>query len=197
MHTNRATMDKEYWDKRWMNGETGWDMGGVSTPLKEYIDQLGNKHLRILIPGCGNAWEAQYLWENGFTQTTVVDISNGAVESFSQRFNQFPAAQIICGDFFGLNGKFDLILEQTFFCALNPSQRPEYVSKCSDLLVKGGTVAGVLFDFPLDDGPPFGGDIKEYRKLFTQKFQIDILERCRNSIKPREGREFFFRLTNL
>ena len=56
-------MEKSFWDSRWENAETGWDLGGVSAQLKAYIDQLESKKLSILIPGCGNAYEAEYLWE--------------------------------------------------------------------------------------------------------------------------------------
>jgi hypothetical protein len=43
-----------YWEERYLKNEIGWDIGAVSTPLKEYIDQLTNKACRILIPGAGN-----------------------------------------------------------------------------------------------------------------------------------------------
>ena len=47
--------DAAYWQQRYQSGLTGWDTGGITTPLKEYFDQLQNRHLRILIPGCGHA----------------------------------------------------------------------------------------------------------------------------------------------
>ena len=63
-------MDKKlsdsYWEARYQKGETGWDIGNISTPLMEYFNTLDNKNLRILIPGCGNAHEAAYLHSNGF-----------------------------------------------------------------------------------------------------------------------------------
>jgi thiopurine S-methyltransferase len=67
-----------------------------------------------------------------------------------------------------------------------------YVEKMHELLSKDGQLAGVLFDFPLTEkGPPFGGSQQEYEKLFSEKFEIKKLERCYNSIKPREGSELF------
>ena len=44
-------MEKDFWDKRWEEANTGWDIGYPSTPLKEYIDQLSDKEIDILIPG--------------------------------------------------------------------------------------------------------------------------------------------------
>ena len=89
--------------------------------------------------------------------------------------------------------KYDLIIEQTFFCALNPSLRDKYVEKMHELLNPKGKLIGLLFQFPLtEEGPPFGGSENEYIKLFSNNFKIRTLETAYNSIKPREGRELFF-----
>jgi thiopurine S-methyltransferase len=56
----------KFWDELYNTGQTGWDIGYVSTPLKAYFDQLSNQSLEILIPGAGNAYEAEYLYKNGF-----------------------------------------------------------------------------------------------------------------------------------
>ena len=56
--------DKEYWNEKYLQGSAGWDIGYASTPLVEYFSQLTDKNLRILIPGCGNAYEAEYLVDN-------------------------------------------------------------------------------------------------------------------------------------
>lgn len=89
-------MEKSFWDSRWENAETGWDVGTVSVPLKAYIDQLKDKNLRILVPGCGNAYEAEYLWENGFKNTFIVEISQLAIDSFLKRYPNFPVEHILC-----------------------------------------------------------------------------------------------------
>ncbi len=61
------------------------------------------------------------------------------------------------------------------------------------LLADNGKLVGVLFDFELtENGPPFGGSIVEYISLFYETFLITILEKCYNSIKPRQGTELFF-----
>ena len=58
----KDTETKNYWTNRYSKAKTGWDIGYPSTPLKTYFDQLENKDLRILIPGAGNAYEAEYLF---------------------------------------------------------------------------------------------------------------------------------------
>ncbi|HBC05192.1 MAG TPA: SAM-dependent methyltransferase, partial [Aequorivita sp.] len=37
-----------FWNHKYLSDDTGWDIGYVSTPIKEYIDQLTDKNLKIL-----------------------------------------------------------------------------------------------------------------------------------------------------
>jgi SAM-dependent methyltransferase len=191
-------IDQTYWEKRWQNGETGWDIGSVSTPLKAYIDQLENRNLRILIPGCGNSYEAEYLWSQGFLHTDIVDYSPLAIENFQKRVPFFPKEQIYCLDFFEMKGSYDLILEQTFFCALDPGLRQAYALQMHQLLAPGGKLVGLLFDETGNtDKPPFGGTLEEYKTIFSPLFEIKTLERAYNSIPPRAGRELFLNLNKV
>lgn len=188
---------KQYWDQLYQNKETRWDIGYPSPPLKEYIDQLENKQQAILIPGCGNSYEAAYLLENGFTNLTLIDISSLLTLSLENKFRKYlgKQLQIITGDFFELKRKYDLILEQTFFCALPPASRPAYMQQINNLLNPGGKLVGVLFNRLFeDDGPPFGGTTEEYKKLFKEKFSIKTMEPCYNSIEKRAGSEVFINL---
>jgi len=98
-------------------------------------------------------------------------------------------------DFFELRQTFDLIVEQTFFCALAPTLRKSYFKKMHELLKPGGKLAGVLFDDVLNpDKPPFGGNREEYLSYIGNAFKINTFEICYNSIKPRQGRELFINL---
>lgn len=188
-------LNKDYWNQRYHDKQMGWDIGAPSTPLKTFIDTLEDKNQRILIPGCGNAYEAEYLHKQGFTQVFVIDIAPLALEGFMKRFPWFPKHHLILGDFFEHNAEYDLILEQTFFCALDPNLRPKYVKQMHQLLAKEGELAGVLFNFELTkEGPPFGGSEKEYRQLFKEQFTILKLEPCVNSIEPRLGSEWWLHL---
>lgn len=183
----------EYWSKRYAENDAGWDMGRVSPPLKEYIDQLTAKNVSILIPGCGNAYEAEYLVAKGFTNVTLIDISEVLVNDLKRKFSG-GKLKILSGDFFDLHHKFQLILEQTFFCALDTALRSDYVNKMHELLEDGGTLAGVLFDKNFTVNPPFGGSKDEYGKLFSDKFTIKTMEKCYNSVPPRKGTELFINL---
>lgn len=190
---NEELSKHEYWDDLYTSKQTGWDIGYPSTPLKTYIDQLTSKDLSILIPGCGHGYEAEYLLQQGFTQVTVVDISPILTDRLAAKFRDYDGKQltIITANFFELAGQYDLILEQTFFCALPPDLRPDYVQQMHKLLKPGGKLVGVLFDRTFEGGPPFGGSRAEYEALFTKFFKLKVLAHCYNSIKPRAGAELF------
>ena len=176
-------------------------MQQASPPLQTYFGQLEDKTCSILIPGCGNAYEADWLQQRGFSSITLVDISDLLMASLREKYRNNPALRttsgpapgihLITGDFFGLSGQYDLIVEQTFFCALDPSLRTRYVEKTHELLRPGGKLIGLLFDRSFVGGPPFGGHKAEYQKLLEKKFTIKALAPCYNSIPPRAGTELF------
>jgi SAM-dependent methyltransferase len=183
-----AQLDHAYWDQRYLDGDTGWDTGGPSPALITYFGQIADRSIPILIPGCGNGYEVGWLLENGFTDITVIDVS----PVLTARLRPAPHLTILTGDFFELKGQYGLIVEQTFFCALDPSLRAAYIAKMQDLLVPGGKLMGLLFDRDFTGGPPFGGHREEYTALLAGPFTIRRLEPCYNSIKPRAGSELFF-----
>jgi len=185
-------LDKRFWQQRYDENQAGWDIGYASGPLATYIDQVTNKNLRILIPGCGNSYEGEYLWKKGFANVVLSDLAESPKRNFLERVPNFPESQWLGRDFFSIQAEFDLILEQTFYCAINPNLRDRYVQKMHELLAPKGKLVGVLFNFPLTElGPPFGGSIDEYFQRFSPFFNVQTLEVCRNSIAPRAGREVF------
>ena len=181
-----------YWEERYQKGEDKWNVGEISTPIKEYIDQITDKKIKILIPGAGNGYEFEYLIKNGFKNSFVVDYATTPLENIKKRIPYLNENQVINSDFFELEGNFDLIIEQTFFCALNPELREDYVRKMKSILNPKGKIAGLLFEFPLtSEGPPFGGSKEEYTSLFQKDFNIVTMEMAYNSIAPRKNKELF------
>jgi len=188
-------LDETYWDNRYINKEIAWDLGEISPPLKAYINQLEDKSVRILIPGGGHSYEAEYLFNKGFQNVFVVDVSKTALNTVSSRIPKFPKSHLLHANFFDLEQTFDLIFEQTFFCALHPSQRPKYALKMCELLSPKAKLVGVMFSIPLyNEHPPFGGNKEEYIQYFNPYFEIEIMEPCYNSIKERQGKELFIKL---
>jgi methyl halide transferase len=192
-----TAQEEAYWSERYQVQSTGWDIGYPSMPLKTYIDQLGDKNLHILIPGAGNAYEAEYLFREGFKNVFVMDISALPLQNFKERLPDFPQNQLIEGNFFEHNGQYDVILEQTFFCSFEPTpeNRRIYGEKMAQLLKPKGKLVGLWFDIPLIEGNmekrPFGGTKTEYLTYLAPFFDVKTFETCHNSIKPRAGQELF------
>lgn len=180
------------WEERYLKGETGWDIGAISDPLKAYIDQLEDKSIRILIPGGGNGYEAAYFHQMGFKEVYLLDLAPSPLSSFRKKHPDFSENHLICENFFEHEGNYDLIIEQTFFCAIQPKHRPEYAKKVHSLLLPKGKLVGLLWSVPMNkDHPPFGGNMEEYRSYFDGLFDYIHFEEAYNSIPPRAGRELF------
>lgn len=189
----RSEFTNTYWNQRYEQGLTGWDIGYPSPPIVSYFSQVVSLDSKILFPGAGNGYEAAYLYKKGFSNVYIADYAIEAICNFRKNNPDFPDDQILHIDFFKLEGTFDFIVEQTFFCALHPNQRFSYVLKMKSLLANTGKVIGLLFATEFaNDGPPFGGNKEMYQTMFSKHFKIKTMEMCYNSIPSRQNNEFFF-----
>ena len=188
-------LNESYWTSRYINSEVGWDIGYPSPAIVKFMGQVEDKSAKILIPGCGNAYEAICLWENGFENVYLLDYSLIPLEQFARKHPEFPKTQLLNMDFFEAKGNYDFIIEQTFFCALKPILRKSYAEQMLRLLKSDGLLVGLLFNIPLfDDRPPFGGNKREYVQLFSDCFEIEKMETAYNSIPERQGNELFIKM---
>jgi len=189
-----SSLDTSFWNLRYQNNQTGWDLGEASEPIKKWFDNQENKKINILIPGAGKGHEVKYGFEKGFENIFYMDFSSRAGNLFKETCPKFPKDQILIGDFFYLKKPlfFDVVIEQTFFCAINPALRPNYVEKTYEILKENGKIIGLLINKEFDtNGPPFGGTDKEYKELFKRKFRLEIFEKSLFSCLPRKEYEFW------
>lgn len=203
MQTVAPALDATYWQARYATaGRDTWDAGRITPPLQAYFDQLPvSQQFRILIPGAGRAYEAEYLHRLGFQHVVVADFAAEPLADFAARAPDFPTENLWQADFFQLTAAepFDLLIEQTFFCALAPALRPAYARQCAALLRPGGQLVGLLFDaaFTGATEPPFGGSREEYREYFAPYFEFVHFDTAHNSLPPRAGRELFICLQKI
>lgn len=191
-------LDHDYWNERYKDQNTPWDIGYPSPALIQYLGQHMKPGVKILIPGAGNAYEANWLIRNWCDfELTILDISKNLTSKLSEKYASHPHVNVICMDFFQHEGAYDMILEQTFFCALNPTLRSDYMLKMNHLLKSEGRLAGLLFNVEfIGDGPPFGGNVNHYIELFNAYFNEYMVNMNPDSIPQRKGNEIFFELSD-
>lgn len=195
VQSGSSPLEQNFWQLRWENHNTAWDIGYPAPAICQFVVQYPNKNTAILIAGCGNAYEAEFLVEQGFNNITLIDIVPKVVEKLKEKFAQKPQIKVLCEDFFNHQGKYDLMIEQTFFCAIPPAQRLQYAQKAYQLLNTDGKLVGLLFNKEFEkEGPPFGGKIEAYKSIFKPYFDIKTMEPCYNSIESRKDTELFIHL---
>ncbi len=59
--TTRNAADPAFWDERFEQGHTPWDLHGVPAEFRQFI--AGKPPCPTLVPGCGNGWEAGWLFD--------------------------------------------------------------------------------------------------------------------------------------
>lgn len=146
------------------------------------------------MPGCGRGHEVIYLAENGF-EVTAVDYSSGAVNHLKSTVQERKLkCKVLHMDFFGIdsahNGVYDLLIEQTFFCAISPEQRPSYVSTVARALKQGGMLAGLFYHTGEEGGPPFNTTREDILKHFSDSFEIQQLSKSEDSAEQRKNKEW-------
>lgn len=189
------TDQAEFWESRYRLQETGWDLGTVSPPLKSLIEHFRPTHapLKVLVPGAGYGHEAAFLLRTGYSQVTVLDLAASPLQHLRKALDTEASGRLklVQENFFSHQGHYDLILEQTFFCALHPDHRPAYARDMAALLNPGGLLAGVLFDREFERNPPFGGRAPEYESLLSPYFRFLRWEACPCSHPARAGTEWW------
>ena len=181
------------WQRHYDDNDLGCDLGQVAPPFVKLLESNIIIPGKTLVPGCGRGHEVIYLAENGFS-VTAVDYSLGAVDYLRQAAQQRKLdCEILHIDFFDLNssydGVFDLLIEQTFFCAISPDQRNLYVATVARILRKGGIFVGLFYNTGQEGGPPFNTTQEDIIKHFSELFKIRNLSKVKNSAKQRKDKE--------
>ena len=185
-------LDAEFWNRRYAEGDTPWDLGQPSPVLQGLLEGLERLPGPALVLGAGRGHDARLLVEAG-VPVTLVDFAPLALEAAAAGL---PASsvELMAADLFDLPGiwperRFDLLIEHTCFCAIDPSRRAEYAQVAAHLVAPGGLLVGVFYEFDRPDGPPFGSNRDEIRRLFEGAFTIHRLELSTRSIERRQGME--------
>jgi SAM-dependent methyltransferase len=191
-----------FWNDRYASGVTPWDLGHVSEPVRVLVERYFPRQGRVLVPGCGRGYEVIYLAKLGF-QVTAVDFADEAVRFLGELAQQSQVQpEILAQDIFLLptlyNSSFDVLLEQTCFCAIDPSLRNDYEQLAHRVLRPGGRLLGVFMEFEEPrEGPPYSTPPGLVQAQFpVSRWRLDHSEPLpRNPKRP--GPEFLAVFTRL
>ena len=130
---------------------------------------------------------------------TAVDFAASAVKNIqiSAKQNELDI-DIRHMDIFDLNkvydNHFDVVLEYTCFCAIEPTKRRDYMEMVQHILKTNGELVGLLFPIDKDlsdDGPPFAVQLEPTIELISEYLSLIKQQIPSLSVKPRAGREVF------
>ncbi|MCC7442072.1 MAG: methyltransferase domain-containing protein [Bdellovibrionales bacterium] len=182
--------DPSYWDARFREGDTPWDTGSPSPVLVGLWEASGLRAgSAVLVPGCGWGNDVVFFAREGCVVSAVDWSPLAALGVRSLMKGLGFEGEVLAGSFWDIPeawfGTFDAVAEHTFFCAIDPSERPRYVEQLARLLKPGGRFLGSLFlreeatdaagrheIFPNRVGPPFWSSVAEIQALFSNRFEI-------------------------
>lgn len=165
-----------------------------ASPVQERDGSKSRK--KALVPGCGGGYDVVLFASLGF-DAYGLDTSQTAVKTAEKmaadqnKDQQYPVrdaqagrgdANFIATDFFkddwlsqthpsAPDRTFDIIYDHTFLCALDPSLRPRWAKRMSQLLAPNGRLICVEYPLgkpPKSGGPPHGLERKLYDQLFAR-----------------------------
>ena len=195
----------EYWEAHYKARDTRWDLGEPAPPLIEYFSRPGAPQppASVFVPGCGRGHDALWLAQRGF-DVLAADFTESALDALRRRRRALwiPAERCRAEKHdvlrlpARLRASFDLVVEHTCFCAIDPSRRDEYVANVAAVLRPGGRLVGLLYPFRAPaPGPPFAVDEAELRRRFATSFEIDWLETPSTSVERRRSEERLVMMT--
>jgi methyl halide transferase len=190
--------EKEYsredWQGHYESNDLGWDLGHVAPPFAKLWEEEKLPVGKALVPGCGRGHEVIFLAENGF-EVTAIDFSKGAVTYLESALDERSlSGRVLHQDFFCLDnshdGIYDLVLEQTFFCAIAPRQRKDYVLNVMRILKPGGILVGLFYQTDKEGGPPYNTTREDIEVNFAKNFKIQELNKTSLSAEQRKDKEW-------
>lgn len=185
------------WNGRYEEGKTGWDLGGAPPVLLRTIPRFTTRPgaddrtapLRVLVPGCGRGHDA-VAWARAGAVTTGIDFAPLAIEAArAVAESAGVAVNYVQADVFSLpptlHGAFDLVWEQTCFCAIPREMRRAYAASMTTALAPGGVLLGLFWNHGREGGPPFDVALEHVREAFDGLMVVDEVSEVHDSVEAR------------
>lgn len=198
-HTSEMLRDPdhneaEYWEQHYREGNIGWDLGAPAPPFVTLLSEADAPAPGSLVAlGAGRGNDALLFARHGF-DVTALDFAESAIRETQRAASRAGVpVQTAQHDFFALPSEldhsFDYVLEHTFFSAIDPGRREDYVRTVHRLLKPGGLYIALFYAHGRPGGPPFTTSYDEVRTLFSPHFSIERLGVPGNSVAQRAGNE--------
>lgn len=191
-----AGPDQPGWAERYETGDTPWDLGGPHPELSVRLQggrmSPPREGARALVPGAGAGHDALALARRGWLVTAVdlVDaIPTEARDRLTRLGGNYLVADVLEHTF---EGRFDLIWDHTFFCAIDPSDRARWGKRAGELVVPGGHFTALVFPTkkPRESGgPPFGMEPTDLTDVLGPLFRTTESVEVQRPVARRTWRE--------
>lgn len=157
-----------------------WNRATLVTWLESLIDKGTLTPRRTLVLGSEMAEEAALLASRGF-RTLVVDPSPDAAGRVRERAAARGAeVETVRADFLAMNpslcGPVEMVLDRTFFHALDPVHRADWAHYAGRVLPRGGLLVGLFRVGWGEEGPPYPVTLPALRHLLGRLFREELLE---------------------
>jgi SAM-dependent methyltransferase len=187
-------MSQDYWESRYQAHDMPWEKGAPSPGLVDFLSahpDLERGH--VCVPGCGTGHDVREFAKAGF-HAWGFDLAPSAI-SVAEKSTQAAGlkANFRLGDFLRdpPPQKYDWLFEHTLFCAIQPSERDDYVQAVLRWLQPGGNYLAVNYFDCGPDGPPWPTTRAEQMRRFSPHFNL-LADWTPRSHPNRQGRERMF-----
>ena len=184
-------MSREFWESRYQAGDMPWEKGAPSPGLVDFLAAHPDlPRGAVGVPGCGSGHDVREFAKAGF-DVSGFDIAPSAVQIGAERtIAAGLRAKFQLADFLRDEPpqKFDWLFEHTLFCAIQPTERDDYVRAVLRWLKPEGQYLAVNYLIPDQDGPPFGTTREELWRRFSPHFEL-VEELVPRSYPNRTGLE--------
>lgn len=171
MGTKEDPATPTFWDVRFRQKRTPWDAGSTPPDLERYLT-VKRSGGRVLIPGCGSAYEVRSFSDKGY-EVVAIDFSQAAVERARAELGPWHTA-VVLGDFFSHDfgaRPFDIVYERAFLASLPRKMWADYAARVAELLRPRGRLIGFFVYGEQQGGPPFCLKAGELAGLLGEKFE--------------------------
>lgn len=188
-------MEADFWQERWLRGETGFHQPEVNVDLQSHWAALQTARDRsVFVPLCGKTRDMCWLRALGHP-VIGVELSELAVQSFFGELGLTPVQTrqgplqrwqasgftLYCGDFFAIGPEplagCAAVYDRAALIALPAPMRQRYVQHLLAVLPPATSTLLLTMDYPQQQmqGPPFSVDETEVRQLFEPQHSVTLL----------------------